>query len=186
MEDYQSLKHTKWDCKYHVIWIPKCRRKVLYGQLRRELGGVLRDLGRRRESEVIEGGLAVDHVHMLISIPPKYAVAQVVGYLKGKSAIWVARTQGGRQNFAGENFWARGYAVSTTGFDTETIREYIRSQEEEDKRLDQCVTAGLAIIQRVIVQPEGNMPLNELVSIFLANDVLNVVIYALCDFLIKV
>ena len=137
MEDYQSLKHTKWDCKYHVIWIPKCRRKVLYGQLRRELGGVLRDLARRRESEVIEGGLAVDHVHMLISIPPKYAVAQVLGYLKGKSAIWIARTQGRRQNFTGESFWARGYAVSTTGFDAETIRDYIRSQEEEDRRLDQ-------------------------------------------------
>ena len=109
----------------------------MYGQLRRELGGVLRDLAHRRESEVIEGGLAVDHVHMLISIPPKYAVAQVVGYLKGKSAIWIARTQGRRQNFTGESFWARGYAVSTTGFDAETIREYIRSQEEEDKRLDQ-------------------------------------------------
>ena len=138
MEDYQSLKHSKWDCKYHVIWIPKCRRKVLYGEMRRELGAVLRDLARRRESEVMEGGLAVDHVHMLISIPPKYAVAQVVGYIKGKSAIWVARMQGRKQNFTGQNFWARGYyAVSTTGFDEETIREYIRSQEEEDKRLDQ-------------------------------------------------
>ena len=137
MEDYQSLKHTKWDCKYHVIWIPKGRRKVLYGQLRKELGGVLRDLAGRRESEVIEGDLAVDHVHMLISIPPKYAVAQVVGYIKGKSAIWIARVQGRRQNFAGENFWARGYAVSTAGFDAETIREYIRRQEEEDRRLDQ-------------------------------------------------
>ena len=137
MKDYQSLNHTKWDCKYHVIWIPKCRRKVMYGQLRRELGPVLRNLALRKESEVIEGRLIVDHVHMLISIPPKYAVAQVVGYIKGKSAIWVAGVRGRKQNFTGENFWARGYAVSTTGFDEETVREYIRSQEEEDRKLDQ-------------------------------------------------
>ena len=138
MKDYQSLKHTKWDCKYHVIWIPKCRRKVLYGQLRRELGGVLSGIQpvEERVRSQKEDWLQT-HVHMLISIPPKYAVAQVVGYLKGKSAIWIARTQGRRQNFTGESFWARGYAVSTTGFDAETIREYIRSQEEEDKRLDQ-------------------------------------------------
>jgi putative transposase len=135
--DYQSLNHTKWDCKYHVIWIPKCRRKTLYGQLRTELGPVLRNLAVRKESEVMEGRLIVDHVHMLVSIPPKYAVAQVVGYIKGKSAIWVARVRGRKQNFTGESFWARGYAVTTTGFDEETIREYIRSQEEEDRKLDQ-------------------------------------------------
>jgi len=137
MEDYQSLRHTKWDCKHHVIWMPKCRRKVLYGQVRRELGAAFKDLAHRRESEMMEGGLAVDHVHMLISIPPKYAVAQVVGYIKGKSAIWVARMQGCKQNFTGEDFCARGYAVSTAGLHAETIREYIRSQEEEDRKLDQ-------------------------------------------------
>jgi putative transposase len=137
MEDYQSLNHTKWDCKYHVVWIPKCRKKVLYGQLRKELGPVLRELARRMESEVIEGKLMSDHVHMLLSIPPKYSVAQVIGYMKGKSAIWVARTMGRRQNFTGSNFWARGYCVSTTGLDEETIREYIRVQEEADKKLDQ-------------------------------------------------
>ncbi len=137
MEDYSSLKHTKWDCKYHAIWIPKYRKKVLYGQLRKEHGPVLRELAIRKESEIVEGRLMVDHVHMLISIPPKYAVAQVVGYIKGKSAIWIARVGGRSRNFMGQNFWARGYCVSTTGLDEETIREYIRTQEEEDKKLDQ-------------------------------------------------
>ena len=137
MEDYQSLSHTKWDCKYHIVWIPKYRKKVLYGQLRKELGPVLRELAAQKESEVIEGQLVVDHVHMLISIPPKYSVAQVVGYLKGKSAMWVARTRGRSRNFTGQSFWARGYCVSTTGLDEEMIREYIRTQEEMDKKLDQ-------------------------------------------------
>ena len=137
MERYESLNHTKWECKYHVVWIPKGWKKVLYAQLRKELGGVLRELSKQKESEVIEGTMKADHVHMVVSIPPKYSVSQVVGYIKGKSAIWVARMQGRRQNFTGQHFWARGYAVSTTGFDEETIREYIRSQEEEDKRLDQ-------------------------------------------------
>ena len=137
MEEYQSLSHTKWDCKYHMVWIPKYRKKVLYGQLRRELGPVLRELATQKESEVIEGQLVVDHVHMLISIPPKYSVAQVVGYIKGKSAMWVARSMGRSRNFTGQSFWARGYCVSTTGLDEETIREYIRTQEEMDKKLDQ-------------------------------------------------
>ncbi len=134
---YQSLHHTRWECKYHAIWIPKRRKKVLYGQLRRELGAILRKLAAQKESEVIEGKLKVDHVHMVVSIPPKYSVAQVLGYMKGKSAIWVARTTGRNRNFVGENFWARGYCVSTVGLDEETIREYVRSQEEADEKLDQ-------------------------------------------------
>ena len=138
MDDIQSLSHTVWDCKYHVVWIPKCRRKVLYGQLRKYLGQVLRELAVQKESKVVEGHLMGDHVHMLISIPPKYAVAQVVGFIKGKSAIHIARTYGGqRKNFVGQNFWARGYYVSTAGRDEEMVREYIRRQEEEDGRLDQ-------------------------------------------------
>ena len=108
MEDYQSLKHTKWDCKYHVIWIPKCRRKVLYGQLRRELGGVLKDLAHRRESEVIEGGLAVDHVHMLISIPPKYAVAQVVGYPQREECNLDCSDARAQTEFYGGEFLGQG------------------------------------------------------------------------------
>ena len=137
MERYESLQHSKWECKYHVVWIPKCRKKALYGQLRKELGRVLRELAMQKESEVIEGTLRGDHVHMVVSIPPKYSVSQVVGYVKGKSAIWVARTAGKNRNFVGQSFWARGYCVSTVGLDEETIREYVRSQEGADKKLDQ-------------------------------------------------
>jgi putative transposase len=137
MNEYQSLNHTKWECKFHIVWIPKYRKKVLYGQIRNQLGPVFRELARQRESEIVEGRLVGDHIHMLISIPPKYAVAQVVGYIKGKSAMWVARMSGRQKNFTGQHFWARGYCVSTTGLDEETVREYIKRQEEEDKKLDQ-------------------------------------------------
>ena len=142
MERYESLHHTKWDCKYHLVWIPKYRRKVLYGQIRKELGPILRELGLQKESKVVEGGLKGDHVHMLVSIPPKYSVAQVVGYMKGKSAIWVARSMGRKRNFLGQNFWSRGYCVSTIGLDEKTIQEYIRAQEEADKKLDQMRMFG--------------------------------------------
>jgi putative transposase len=138
MDDYESLNHTKWECKYHIVFIPKCRRKKLYQQLRQDLGEVFHQLAQRKESQILEGHMVVDHVHMLLSIPPKYAVAQVVGYIKGKSAIHIARTAGGRQkNFTGEHFWARGYFVSTVGRDEKAIREYIQRQEQEDRRLDQ-------------------------------------------------
>ena len=138
MSDTESLKHTRWECKYHVVFIPKCRRKSLFGELRRELGGVFRALAAQRESQVLEGHLLPDHVHMLLSIPPKYSVAQVVGFIKGKSAIHIARTFiGKKRNFTGEHFWARGYFVSTVGRDEQTIRQYIRNQEAEDKRQDQ-------------------------------------------------
>ena len=112
--------------------------KALYAELREHLGPVLRELARQRECTVEEGHLQLDHVHMLVSIPPKYAVAQVIGYVKGKSAIHIARTYlGRRQNFTGQSFWARGYYVSTVGRDEATIREYIKKQEAEDQRLDQ-------------------------------------------------
>ncbi len=138
MNDPQSLAHTKWECKYHVVWIPKYRKKKLFEGLRKELGPVLRELARHKESEILEGRFLLDHVHMLIASPPKYAVAQVVGYIKGKSAIHIARTYGGRQkNFTGEHFWARGYYVSTVGVDEGVIRQYIRQQEDEDRRVDQ-------------------------------------------------
>jgi len=138
MNDAESLSHTKWECKYHIVFIPKCRRKVLYGSLRRHLGSVLRELVGRKECRVEDGHLMHDHVHMLVSIPPKYSVAQVVGYVKGKSAIHIARTylRKGR-NFMGEHFWARGYYVSTIGRDEKQIREYIQKQEQEDQRIDQ-------------------------------------------------
>lgn len=138
MDEFESLSHSKWECKYHVVFIPKCRRKLLYGQLRQHLGEMFRRLADQKESRIEEGHLMVDHVHMLISIPPKYAVSQVVGYIKGKSAIQVARVYGERKrNYGGQHFWARGYFVSTVGRDEEVIRAYIRHQEEEDRRLDQ-------------------------------------------------
>lgn len=138
MDTFESLNHSVWECKYHVVFIPKCRRKALYGELRRHLGEVFRNLAAQKNSRIEEGHLLVDHVHMLISIPPKHAVSQVVGFLKGKSAIHVARVYGERKrNFVGEHFWARGFFVSTVGRDEATIREYIKKQQVEDARLDQ-------------------------------------------------
>ena len=130
---YQSLNHSKWDCKYHLVFIPKFRKKVLYGQIRQFLGPVFRELARQRECEILEGQMVQDHVHMLIAIPPKYSISEVVGYIKGKSAIAVARQfSGKKRNFNGERFWARGYAVSTVGFEESQIRSYIKNQEQLD------------------------------------------------------
>jgi len=138
MTDYQRLQHTLWECKYHVVLIPKYRRKILFAARRKDLGPVFRELARHKACRVEEGHLRPDHVHMRLSIPPKYAVAAIVGYLKGKSAIHIARTYRGKErSFTGENFWARGYFVSTVGADERTVREYIRDQEQEDIRLDQ-------------------------------------------------
>jgi len=121
-----------------VVFIPKCRRKTLYRELRRHLGEVFRKLAVQKESRIEEGHLLPDHVHMMIAIPPKYAVSEVVGFIKGKSAIHLARVYGEqKRNFVGQHFWARGYYVSTIGRDEAVIRDYIRRQEEEDKRLDQ-------------------------------------------------
>jgi putative transposase len=138
MDEYASLNHTVWECKYHVVFIPKCRRKTLYGELRNYLGDVFHRLAQQRESRILEGHLMPDHVHMLVQIPPKYAVSQVVGYIKGKSAIHLARVYAERKrNFVGQHFWARGYFVSTVGRDETVIREYIKNQEKEDERLEQ-------------------------------------------------
>ena len=137
MNNVQSLCHSVLACKYHVVWIPKCLRKVLFGRIRKHLGEVIRELARQRESQVLEGHLCVNHVHVYLAIPPKYAVAQVVGYIKGKSAIHIARTFGKRaRNFTGEHFWARGYFVLTVGRDEEVIRNYMRRQEKDDRRID--------------------------------------------------
>ena len=138
MNDVKSLSHSKWECKYHITWIPKYRKKQIYKELRKYLGEIIRELAQQKECEILEGKLLPDHVHMFVSIPPKYAVAQVIGFLKGKSAIQIARNFVGRKkNFTGQHFWARGYHVSTVGRDEKVIREYIKKQEEEDKRLDQ-------------------------------------------------
>ena len=138
MDQYAILNHTKWECNYHVVFIPKCRKKVLYAGLRRELGEVFHQLAKQKESRIEEGHLMSDHVHMLIAIPPKYAVSQGVGYIKGKSAIHVARVYGERKrNFVGQHLWARGFFVSTVGRDEAAIRDYIRNQQQEDQRLEQ-------------------------------------------------
>jgi putative transposase len=144
MQTYETLKHTTWECKYHIVFIPKCRKKVLYGQVRRELGPVLRELVRQKEGEVIEGHLMVDHVHMLVSILPKYSVSAVMGFVKGKSAIHIARVYAGRRrSLVGQHFWARGYWVSTVGKNEAAVRRYIQEQEKEDQRLDQLALMPL-------------------------------------------
>lgn len=138
MKEYQGLSHTRWDCKYHVVYIPKRRKKRIFGQLRHHLGEVFHELAEQRGCKIVEGHLMPDHVHMCISIPPKYSVSSVVGCLKGKSAITIARRFGGRKrNFVGEVFWARGYFVSTIGLDEAMVRAYIRNQEREDERYEQ-------------------------------------------------
>jgi putative transposase len=138
MDENESLSHSRWECKYHVVFIPKCRRRTLYKELRKHLGEVFQRLASQKESRIIEGHLMPDHVHMLISIPPKYAVSQVIGFIKSKSAIHMARVYGEKKrNFVGQHFWARGYFVSTVGRDETMIREYIRHQEQEDQRIEQ-------------------------------------------------
>jgi putative transposase len=129
---YQSLSHSKWDCNYHVVFVPKYRRKALYGELRRRLGPIFHELARQKECQILEGHLMADHVHICITIPPKHSVASVIGFLKGKSAIAIARLQGKERNFKGEHFRARGYAVSTVGFNEEEVRRYIRNQDGSD------------------------------------------------------
>ncbi len=130
---FQSLSHSKWDCKYHIVFIPKRRRKAMFGNLRKHLGAIFHELARQKECQIIEGHLMPDHVHICISIPPKYAVSSVIGFIKGKSAIAIARQFAGRErNFTGEHFWARGYCVSTVGYEEEKVRSYIREQEGND------------------------------------------------------
>ncbi len=137
MEGYKSLAHSRYDCKYHVVFVPKFRKKTLFGKIRKYLKGVFHELAKQKGCEIISGHMAMDHVHMCISIPPKYAVAEIIGYLKGKSAISVARQFGGKQrNFNGENLWARGYAVSTVGFELDKVKEYIGHQEKLDREQD--------------------------------------------------
>ena len=135
---YNHLNHATWECKYHVGVTPKYRKKMLFGQIRRHLGTVFHDLARRKECQIEQGRLMPDHVHILITIPPKYSVAEVIGFLKGKSSIWIAQNvERKARNFVGHKFWARGYFVSTVGRDEETIRAYIKNQEMADQQLDQ-------------------------------------------------
>lgn len=136
--DAQRLEHSLWECKYHIVFIPKYRKKSLFGQIRKDLGRIMKELARQKKCEIIEGKVMPDHIHMLISIPPKYPVSNIIGYIKGKSAIYIARYyRGKKKNFAGERFWARGYFVSTVGRDEEVIKTYIREQEKADKDSEQ-------------------------------------------------
>ena len=133
MSDYHSLSHSKWDCKYHVVFIPKKRKKMFFGDIRKDIGQIFHELAKQKGCNIIEGHLMPDHVHMCIEIPPKHAVSSIIGYLKGKSAIMIARRfLHKNKNFVGEHFWARGYAVSTVGFELEVVKKYIREQEEND------------------------------------------------------
>jgi REP-associated tyrosine transposase len=131
---WKSLAHSRWECKYPVVFIPKYRRKALYGEIRQSLGAIFHEVARQKECRIVEGHLLADHVHLCIEIPPKDAVASVVGFLKGKSSLAIARQFGGKmKNFTGEHFWARGYAVSTVGYELEAVKRYIREQENEDQ-----------------------------------------------------
>ena len=132
MKDWQSLSHVKWECKYHIVWVPKYRRKVLYGKVRRRVGEIIRELCLQRDFEIIEGHAMPDHIDMCISIPPKYSVANAIGFLKGKSAIRLHREFGSMG--MGKHFWIRGYNVSTVGLDEEQIRRYIREQDKFDRQ----------------------------------------------------
>lgn len=129
----QNLSHTVWECKYHIVWVPKKRRKIVYGKLRKELGTILRRLCEYKGVEVVEGTLCADHIHMCLAIPPKYSVSTIVGYVKGKSAMIVFEKYSRlKKNFRGHRFWARGYYVSTVGLDEGKIRAYIRNQETNE------------------------------------------------------
>jgi len=134
MHEWQSLSHVRWECKYHVVFIPKYRRKILYGRLRKGIGRILRELCQQRGVELLEGHTMSDHVHMCVSIPPKYSVAHTIGFLKGKSAVRIHRELLRERRMTGLHFWATGYSVSTVGMDEGIIRQYIREQEKRDSR----------------------------------------------------
>ncbi len=133
MKDYQSQSHVKWECKYHVVWCPKYRRKKLYGKLRRRFGEITHDLCRQKGVQLIEGHACPDHVHLCISIPPKYSISSIVGFLKGKSAIRLNK-EFSKAKSVGKHFWIRGYFVSTVGLNEKTVRDYIKHQEISDQR----------------------------------------------------
>jgi putative transposase len=144
MREWQSQSHVRWYCKYHVVFVPKYRKKAIYGPLRAGIGKIIRELCSQQGVELVEGHAMADHVHLCLSIPPKFSVANTVGFVKGKSAIRIHREYLGKQrNFTGYHFWARGYCVSTVGLDEDVIKSYIRGQEEEERRQEQLLLGGL-------------------------------------------
>ena len=134
MHEWQSLSHVRWECKYHVVIIPKYRKRVLYGKLKKHVGEVIKEVCRQRGIELIEGHLMPDHIHMCLSIPPKHSLAFAIGFIKGKSAVRIHRQILGNKKVTGLHFWSRGYCVSTVGLNEESIRKYIREQEALEKR----------------------------------------------------
>jgi putative transposase len=134
MHDWQSLSHVRWECKYHVVIVPKYRKKKLFGKFRVRVGEIIKDLCRQRGVELIEGHLMPDHIHMCLSVPPKFSIAFVIGFLKGKSAVRIHRNLMGNRRVTGLHFWSRGYCVSTVGLDEDAIRKYIREQEKLEKQ----------------------------------------------------
>ena len=138
MNDINSLSHSKWRCKYHIVFAPKYRRQIIYGQIKRDIGKILRQLCENKGVEILEAELCKDHVHMLVSIPPKQSVAQFIGYLKGKSSLMIFdRHANLKYKYGNRHFWCRGYYVDTVGKNTEKIAEYIRNQLQEDIMNDQ-------------------------------------------------
>ena len=136
--DESSLSHTKWECKYHIVFAPKFRRKEIYGKLKADIGQILRQLCKQKEVEVIEAHACVDHIHMLVSIPPKLSVAAFMGYLKGKSSLMIFERHANlKYRYGNRTFWCKGYYVSTVGRNKNAIEKYIREQESEDMMKDQ-------------------------------------------------
>ena len=137
MDDDLSLSHTRWNCKYHIVFIPKYRRKEIYGKLRSDIGQIIRQLCSYKGVEIIEAHAMLDHIHMLVRIPPKIAVSNFMGYLKGKSSLMIFERHANlKYKYGNRNFWAKGFFVSTVGLDTKKVQEYIRDQEKEDMMQD--------------------------------------------------
>ena len=136
--DKNTLAHTKWDCKYHIVFAPKYRRQIIYGKIKADIGNILRGLCERKDIEIIEATLCKDHVHMLVKIPPKYSVSEIIGYLKGKSSLMIFdRHANLKYKYGNRHFWCRGYYVDTAGKNAKKIGEYIRNQMQEDVTADQ-------------------------------------------------
>ena len=138
MNDINSLAHTKWNCKYHIVFAPKYRRQVIYGKIKADIGQILRKLCEHKGIEIIEANACSDHIHMLVSIPPKYSVSQIMGYLKGKSSLMIFdRHANLKYKYGNRQFWCKGYYVDTVGRNKKAIAEYIRNQLQEDIASDQ-------------------------------------------------
>ena len=153
--DKNSLSHTRWECKYHIVFAPKYRRQVIYGKLKQDIGKILRELCDRKGIEIIEAELCADHIHMLVRVPPKYSVSEIMGYLKGKSSLIIFdRHANLKYKYGSRHFWCRGYYVDTVGKNAKRIQEYIKRQLQEDAAADQ-------ISMREYIDPFTGKPTNK-------------------------